>query len=349
MADLLYSWAHLERDILNGDVGYFHGKIMQFNALKHDRNPEFIWLVRLRDGQLWLLGKLKVTGTKPSNFPKDHAPQFIFYSPSESFFFRDVEAIQEATQDTLADACRAMRNATMQGARSVDVLDPINRRKLERLTSNSALIPFNDFKQELLAGRVPCPPYGQGAKKGVKQSRYDDSLAKADSPSTDENTEELASDDSLATKELLPMVEGLSAQQLDDNEQIGTGYESDPKIRKDVEQHAVKRACSFYEKRGYSVIEKGKPYDLLCEKPGEVIHVEVKGSRSTLDAILVTTNEIKDARNIGWRSDLFLVDNIVLESTDSGRCRLKSNWVPEDNDLTPMQYRYKFPPILDME
>jgi hypothetical protein len=82
MADLLYSWADLEQDVLNGDVGYFHGKKTQFNALKQDRNPDFIWLVRLRDGQLWLLGKLKVTATKPSNFPKDHAPQFIFYSPS---------------------------------------------------------------------------------------------------------------------------------------------------------------------------------------------------------------------------------------------------------------------------
>jgi hypothetical protein len=82
MADLLYSWADLEQDVLNGDVGYFHGKKTQFNALKQDRNPDFIWLVRLRDGQLWLLGKLKVTATKPSNFTKDHAPQFIFYSPS---------------------------------------------------------------------------------------------------------------------------------------------------------------------------------------------------------------------------------------------------------------------------
>jgi hypothetical protein len=113
------------------------------------------------------LGKLKVTATKPSNFPKDHAPQFIFYSPSESFFFRDLEAIHEVAQDALAEACRAMRNANMQGARSVDVLDPTIQRKLEQLTSNSALIPFNDFKHELQEGKVPCPPYGQGSRKGA--------------------------------------------------------------------------------------------------------------------------------------------------------------------------------------
>ena len=140
-----------------------------------------------------------------------------------------------------------------------------------------------------------------------------------------------------------------SEQPLNDSEQAGTGYERDPEIKKAVEDHAVRIATSFYKRRGYSVAEKGKPYDLLCTKSGEVIHVEVKGSRSSLDAIIVTTNEVTDARDVGWRSDLFLVDNIVLESDDSGHCRRIPSWVPEDKDLTPLQYRYKLPPIPDAE
>ena len=139
-------------------------------------------------------------------------------------------------------------------------------------------------------------------------------------------------------------------------DKTGTGYESDPEVRRVVELQAVAKACAFYKERGYSVTEKGKPFDLLCQRSGEVIHVEVKGSRCMLDAIIVTTNEVKDARNVDWQSDLFLVDGIVLESdgegsyrASGGRCRLATRWLPEDKDLTPTQYRYKLPPIPEAE
>jgi hypothetical protein len=136
----------------------------------------------------------------------------------------------------------------------------------------------------------------------------------------------------------------------DIKEQKGIGYESDPKIRKAIENHAVAKARDFYERQGYSVEEKGKPYDLLCKKSGEFIHVEVKGSRGVLDAVIVTINEISDARNTDWRSDLFLVDSIILKTvgqdiyeTSAGRCRRALGWIPEEKDMTPTQYRYKLP------
>lgn len=62
------------------------------------------------------------------------------------------------------------------------------------------------------------------------------------------------------------------------------------------------------------------------------------------------------ARNADWRSDLFLVERIALEPdgqdghrASGGRCRLARNWIPEEQDLTPIQYRYKLPPISDAE
>ena len=91
---------------------------------------------------------------------------------------------------------------------------------------------------------------------------------------------------------------------IDDDKLTGTGYERDSRIRKAVELYAVAKAREFYEKdHGYSVTPKGKPYDLLCEKPDEILHVEVKGSRYALDAIIVTINEVEDARNPDWNSD----------------------------------------------
>lgn len=153
-----------------------------------------------------------------------------------------------------------------------------------------------------------------------------------------------------------PTEDNDSVRLIDANELSGTGYEPDPKIRRVVELHAVAKASAFYKTSGYLVTEKGKPYDLLCEKSGEVIHVEVKGSRNALEAIIVTTNEVGDARNANWRSDLFLVDSIVLKLNDDGvyeasggRCRHANNWVPVEENLTPTQYRYKLPPIPDAE
>jgi hypothetical protein len=165
-----------------------------------------------------------------------------------------------------------------------------------------------------------------------------------------------ASEDSLPSHELpLPKLEP-APQPSADNELTDAGYESDPDIRRTIELYAVARARRYYERCGYSVTEKGKPFDLLCEKAGEIIHVEVKGSRSELNAIIVTTNEVKDARDSTWRSDLFLVVQIVLSSdglegfkASQGLCRLAQNWVPEDHHLTPMQYRCKVPPASNVE
>lgn len=132
----------------------------------------------------------------------------------------------------------------------------------------------------------------------------------------------------------------------------GTGYESDSKIRKAIEEYAVAKARDYYKRNGYSVIERGKPYDLLCESPEETIHVEVKGSRQRLEAIIVTIGEVRDACDSAWRSDLFLVDDIILESDGKGGhkagggvCRVQRNWVPDNQDLIPTQYRYKLPSI----
>lgn len=132
----------------------------------------------------------------------------------------------------------------------------------------------------------------------------------------------------------------------------GTGYESDSKIRKAIEEYAVAKARDYYKRNGYSVVEKGKPYDLLCERPEGTIHVEVKGSRGILEAIIVTIGEVRDARDSTWRSDLFLVEGIILEfdgkggyKASGGVCRVQRNWVPDNQDLVPTQYRYKLPPI----
>lgn len=82
----------------------------------------------------------------------------------------------------------------------------------------------------------------------------------------------------------------------------------------------------------------------------------MKGSRNPLLEIIVTSNEVDDARNEGWRSDLFLVDDIELKlvaegqyETKGGRKRLLRNWTPLEKDLKAIQFRYSLPPVPNSE
>lgn len=107
----------------------------------------------------------------------------------------------------------------------------------------------------------------------------------------------------------------------------------------------MKVAVNYYSSLGYQVQELGKPYDLLCQKNGQVVHVEVKGSRSKLKSVTLTVNEVVDARNNDWQSDLFVVDRIVVEQDASGQmvsrageARIMQNWKPADSDLTAVEY-----------
>lgn len=128
-----------------------------------------------------------------------------------------------------------------------------------------------------------------------------------------------------------------------------TGYQDDPAKKKCTEEYAVKRATAHYQKQGFSVIEKGKPYDLLCTNGELIIHAEVKGTTGSADKVILTRNEVTDARDNSWRSDLFIVRNIILEPSgdtwlpSGGEHIVFENWEPDDRDLVPSQFDYKVP------
>ncbi|MCL4745770.1 MAG: DUF3883 domain-containing protein [Burkholderiaceae bacterium] len=127
------------------------------------------------------------------------------------------------------------------------------------------------------------------------------------------------------------------------------GYEQDPEMRSAVELYAESVAKKHYVMHGFRVQKFGKPFDLLCEKEGETIHVEVKGSRTRLDTVILTINEVSDAENTDWQSDLFVVDQIVVERVGNefvaggGVARVIQKWVPAREMLAPSQFRYRLP------
>ena len=128
-----------------------------------------------------------------------------------------------------------------------------------------------------------------------------------------------------------------------------SSYMSDAEKRHVVERVAVDRAIAFYELEGFHVEEKGKPYDLLCSRGSLTVHVEVKGNTGSGGKVVLTINEVNDAKSPKWRSDLFIVYGIKLDQLDAkwigsgGTTRHLQAWCPLEKDMKAIQFEYSVP------
>jgi hypothetical protein len=126
------------------------------------------------------------------------------------------------------------------------------------------------------------------------------------------------------------------------------GFESDPRVRRAIERHAVRRAKAWYRKR-YRVRERGKPYDLHCSRNGKVLFVEVKGTRSSGQAVILTANEVALARK--EKMELFVLHSIRIVKSPSGVKAVEgiehvfAPWRPTDKQLRPIAYECKLGPM----
>lgn len=161
------------------------------------------------------------------------------------------------------------------------------------------------------------------------------------------------------TSETDPAMATEEASKSDDRQQdaalASANLMDDPICRAIVERVAVDRAIFYYEGEGFMVEEKGKPFDLLCIRGNVVVHVEVKGTTRDGSRVVLTRNEVLDAQDPGWRSDLFVVSGIELRLENGGWVghggevlRIEA-WSPAEEDLVPTQYEYSVPRTTDRE
>ncbi len=131
--------------------------------------------------------------------------------------------------------------------------------------------------------------------------------------------------------------------------QRGQGFLVSPKLRKVVEDYAVKIAKQHFESAGYKVEVFGKPYDLLCSNQEKTLYVEVKGTTTPGLFVLLTPNELTFARAHKEQMILFVVHSIdiatdELEHTASGgQVRLIQPWDIDIGELQPLGYSYSIP------
>lgn len=73
-------------------------------------------------------------------------------------------------------------------------------------------------------------------------------------------------------------------------------YEFNPKIRKAIEDYAVKKCTDEYRKRNFHCenVSLKESYDILATKGRTQVKIEVKGTRSAGDSVILTK------MNISW-------------------------------------------------
>lgn len=124
----------------------------------------------------------------------------------------------------------------------------------------------------------------------------------------------------------------------------GQGYARDQAAKVATELHAMRSAIAFYQNLGYEVIDtsSNESFDLLCAKGAEVLKVEVKGTSSAGKQVLVTANEVKEARMSGVKTDLYILHSItVVDSKASGGTINRiENWNPSDDSLVPTMFKH---------
>lgn len=127
------------------------------------------------------------------------------------------------------------------------------------------------------------------------------------------------------------------------------GYSVSPNERKAIEDHAVSLAQAHFEAQGYQVQVFGKPFDLYCWREGKELFVEVKGTRTQGEAVILTRNEVAHARRHHDRMVLFVVHGIKVHTTDGvvaasgGTVRIFLAWSPDEDALDPKDYYYIIP------
>jgi hypothetical protein len=125
----------------------------------------------------------------------------------------------------------------------------------------------------------------------------------------------------------------------------GQGFASNEKERTAMENHAMAAAKRRFRLSGYKVedVSAREAYDLRCSKDGTELHVEVKGTTTTADAILLTRNEVRHACDSRNRCALFVLASIKLKAGKASRGseRILLPWRIRRGSLSPISYSYR--------
>lgn len=127
----------------------------------------------------------------------------------------------------------------------------------------------------------------------------------------------------------------------------GQGFQSDVEVRLMVESHAMNICKKYYLGEGYKVEDVSATHscDFIITKNGESRFIEVKGTQTSGDTIILTKNEVSLSRTEGESMALFLVHSIAMNKKsvkkNSGIISIINPWKVSEERLTPISFTYK--------
>lgn len=127
----------------------------------------------------------------------------------------------------------------------------------------------------------------------------------------------------------------------------GQGFQSDVQTRLMIESHAMELCKKHYSDKKWNVedVSANRPYDFIIKKNGISRFVEVKGTQTSGDTIILTKNEVELSRTNGGNMILFIVHSIVMNKKavkkESGVVSIIEPWQVSDDRLTPISFTYK--------
>jgi hypothetical protein len=148
-----------------------------------------------------------------------------------------------------------------------------------------------------------------------------------------------------------PDVDESVVEALERSQASGQGFLLDSKLRKALENYAMEAAKRYFEAQGYEWDDRSKtcPFDLLCSRGQDVLHVEVKGTQTDGREIILTPGEVEFARRHKGQMALFVLHSIqVAEAYDrfvlgGGERHLIRRWDVDQGTLVPVSFKYSVP------
>jgi Domain of unknown function (DUF3883) len=127
------------------------------------------------------------------------------------------------------------------------------------------------------------------------------------------------------------------------------GYQSNPRIRRAVEDYAMNWALKRLRELGLSPVDTHttKPYDFVCRSGEAELFVEVKGTQEDGRCISLTPNEVEHAKRYR-NSALFIVYNVKIKGkrkpeASGGEELFLNLWDIKAGNLEPRGYSFRLP------
>jgi hypothetical protein len=127
------------------------------------------------------------------------------------------------------------------------------------------------------------------------------------------------------------------------------GFQSNPAIRRAIEEYAMERARNALNDLDYGNLNRTsayKEYDYTCDKGGKAYFVEVKGTQTKGKTVILTKNEVEHARSNSTTSIIIIVHSVKVSvkkkniQVSGGTTVVKEQWQLYPEHLSPIQYAW---------